>query len=105
MKKSEIKAMNRSFSILGERRAKMLDDERTIRLQEHVKEIRKYSIKNMDVLVEKAVKNLENNGVEVILAEKSENALDGIIFYCQGRIDGCKVKIKYCRRDWTLRIP
>ena len=78
MKKSEIKAMNRSFSILGERRDKILDDERTIQLQKRVKEIREYSIGNMDVLVEKAVKNLENNGVEVILAGKSENALDAL---------------------------
>ena len=30
----------------------------------------------MDLLVKKAIKNLEKNGVEVILTEKSENALD-----------------------------
>ena len=40
--------------------------------------MREYSIKNMDLLVEKAIKNLESNGVEVILAEKSENALDAV---------------------------
>jgi L-lactate dehydrogenase complex protein LldG len=78
MKKSEIEAMNRSFGILRERKARIIDDERTIQLQKRVKGIREYSIKNMDVLVEKAVKNLEKNGVEVILAEKSENALDAV---------------------------
>ena len=78
MKKSEIIAMNRSFRTLGERRDKIIDDERTVKLQKHVKKIREYSIKNMDLLVRKAVKNLEENGVEVILAEKSEDALNAV---------------------------
>jgi iron-sulfur cluster protein len=78
MKKSEINTMNKSFRTLGKRRDKILEDERTIKLQERVKGIREYSIKNMDLLVKKAIKNLESNGVEVILAEKSENALDAV---------------------------
>lgn len=78
MKKSEIIAMNRSFRTLGERRDKIIDDERTVKLQKHVKKIREYSIKNMDLLVRKAVKNLEENGVEVILAKKSEDALNAV---------------------------
>ena len=78
MKKSEINTMNKSFRTLGDRRDKIIDDERTIQLQERVKEIRAHSIKNMDLLVKKAIKNLERNGVEVILADKSENALDAV---------------------------
>jgi L-lactate dehydrogenase complex protein LldG len=78
MKRSEIKAMNRAFGILAERKAKIVDDDQTIQLQERVKRIREHSIKNMDVLVDKAIKNLEKNGVEVILAEKSDNALDAL---------------------------
>ena len=78
MKKSEIKAMNRSFRTLGERRDKIIDDERTIELQKRVKKIREYSLLNMDLLVGKAVKNLEENGVEVILAEKSDDALNAV---------------------------
>ena len=78
MKKSEITAMNKSFGILEERRAKILDDDRTILLKEHVKEIRKHSIKNMDQLLDKAVKKLQKNGLEVVLAEKSEDALETI---------------------------
>ena len=78
MKKSEITAMNKSFGILEERRAKILDDDRTILLKEHVKEIRKYSIKNMYQLLDKAVKKLQKNGLEVVLAEKSEDALETI---------------------------
>ena len=78
MKKSEINTMNRSFRTLRERRDKIIEDERTIQLQERVKNIRAYSIKNMDLLIEKVVKNFEKNGVEVILAEKSEDALDAL---------------------------
>jgi L-lactate utilization protein LutB len=59
MKKSEITAMNKSFRILEERRAKILDDDRTIRLKEHVKEIREHSIKNIDQLLYKAIKKLQ----------------------------------------------
>jgi L-lactate utilization protein LutB len=70
--------MNRSFRTLRERRDKIIEDERTIQLQERVKNIREYSIKNMDLLIEKVVKNFEKNGVEVILAEKSEDALDAL---------------------------
>ena len=76
MKKSEITAMNKSFGILEERRAKILDDDITILLKEHVKEIRKHSIKNMNQLIDKAIKKLQKNGLEVVLAEKSEDALE-----------------------------
>ena len=78
MKKSEITAMNKSFGILEERRAKILDNDRTILLKEHVKEIRKHSIKNMDQLLDKAIKKLQKNGLEVVLTEKSEDALETI---------------------------
>ena len=78
MKKSEIQAMNRSFGILEERRAKILDDERTIQLKERVKAIREHSINHMEELIEKATVRLQENGVEVVLAEKSENALEAI---------------------------
>jgi L-lactate dehydrogenase complex protein LldG len=78
MKKSEIKAMNRSFGILEDRRAKIIDDDRTIQLKEHVMKIREHSIKNMEKLVDKGIKNFEKNGIEVILAENSKDALDAI---------------------------
>ena len=78
MKRSEINTMNRSFRTLDKRRDKIIEDEQTIQLQERVKEIREYSIKNIGLLVEKAIKNFEKNGVEVILAEKSEDALDAL---------------------------
>ena len=78
MKKSEINAMNKSFGILEERRAKILDDDRTLNLKKRVKDIREHSIANMEELIKKATKKLEKNDVEVICAEKSENALEAI---------------------------
>ena len=78
MKKSEIEAMNRSFGILEERRSKILDYDSTILLKERVKKIREHSLKNLDLLIDKGIKKLQKNGVEVILAEKSENALEEI---------------------------
>jgi L-lactate dehydrogenase complex protein LldG len=78
MKRSEIKAMNRSFGILEDRKSKILDDDRTINLKERVKEIREHSINNMDHLIDKGTKRLHENGVEVIYAEKSYDALEAI---------------------------
>ena len=65
MKKSEINTMNRSFRTLRERRDKIIEDERTIQLQERVKNIRAYSIKNMDLLIEKVVKNFEKSNLKM----------------------------------------
>ena len=78
MKKSEIKAMNRSFGILQERKSKILDDDRTQKLKERVKEIREHSINNMEDLIHKGTTRLQDNGVEVIYAEKTDDALKAI---------------------------
>jgi L-lactate utilization protein LutB len=78
MKKSEIKAMNRSFGILQERKSKILDDDRTQKLKERVIEIREHSINNMEDLIHKGTTRLQDNGVEVIYAEKTDDALKAI---------------------------
>lgn len=79
MKDSEIKTMNRSFRKLEDRRAKILDDEHTLKLKKNVKAIREHSIANIEQLIRKATEKLEANDIEVIYAEKSENALEAII--------------------------
>ncbi len=79
MKKSEIDAMNKSFAILDERRSHLLDSERTQDLKKKVKEIRKYSISNLDELLNKGIKKLQENGNEVIFADNSEKALESIL--------------------------
>ncbi len=78
MKESEIKSMNRSFGILEERRQKIIDNERTTQLQEHVKKIREHSVKNIAKLIEKGKERLEDNGIEVVYAENSEEALKAV---------------------------
>ncbi len=78
MNKSEIQAMNRSFAILYKRRRGLLDSEETQQLKERVQKIRECSIDNLDELKEIAINNLQNNGIEVIYAEDSTEALKAV---------------------------
>lgn len=78
MNDESIKIMNKSFNLLDERRATLLQDERTIKLKERVKKIREKSVEQLPLLLEKAQENLQNNGIEVILAKDHEEARDAI---------------------------
>lgn len=78
MDESEIQAMNKSFKILNGRRRKLLDNDKTRKLKERVREIREHSIDHLEELKVKAVEKLQNNGVEVIYAEDSKEALKAI---------------------------
>lgn len=80
MKESKLKAMRRSFSILEDRKKKLFEKDyhRINELCEHVKSIRKYSISNLEELLDTAKKNFTENGIEVIFAENSQRALDEI---------------------------
>jgi L-lactate utilization protein LutB len=78
MKQSEIKAMNRSFGILDGRKSNIIHSKRTEELKERVNQIRKFSIDNMEELVLRGIEKLEENGVEVVTADKPEDALEAI---------------------------
>lgn len=78
MKQSEIKAMNRSFGILDERRSKILHNKTTEELKERVNKIREHTINNLDELIKRGTEKLEENGIEVIAADKPEDALKAI---------------------------
>ena len=78
MDESEIRAMNKSFRILNKRRNKLLNNEETLKLKERVKSIRQYSIDHLDELKETAIKRLNDNGIEVVFAEDSDEALNAI---------------------------
>jgi iron-sulfur cluster protein len=78
MDESEIQAMNKSFKILNKRRKKLLDNEKTRKLKERVRQIREYSISHLEELKVEAVEKLQSNGVEVIYAEDSNEALKAI---------------------------
>jgi iron-sulfur cluster protein len=78
MKESEIRAMNQSFKILNDRRRELLDNKETSKLKERVKKIRKHSIKHLDQLVDMAVNNLTRNGIKVVYANNSQEALKAV---------------------------
>jgi L-lactate dehydrogenase complex protein LldG len=92
MKKSEIDIMNKSFAILNERRSHLLHDERTQDLKEKVKGIRKYSISNLNKLLNKGITKLQENGNEVIFAETSEKALESILDIVKNEVMVAKSK-------------
>lgn len=78
MNDPSLKIMNRSFGILNKRRSSLLEDERTIELKERVKKIREDSVEHLSTLLDKARENLENNGIEVIMASDGEEAREAI---------------------------
>ncbi len=80
MDEAKLDAMRRSFNIIETRKKKLLEDEneRISKLRENVKEIRKYSIENLEELIETAKTRFLENGMEVIFAENSQAALDAI---------------------------
>lgn len=80
MDEVRINAMQRSFGILEDRKKKLLADEKESinELQDIVGEIRKYSVSNIEELIETAKKKFTENGMEVIFAENSQAALDEI---------------------------
>lgn len=78
MDENEILNMNRSFKILYDRRKKLLEDDKTQKLRERVKEIRHRSINHLEELKVLAVEHLQTNGVEVVYAEDSDEALEAI---------------------------
>jgi L-lactate utilization protein LutB len=78
MKDSEIIVMNRSFGILNRRRATLLQDKRTLKLKKRVKKIREESTARLHQLLEIAMERLQDNGIEVIVARDSQEAVDAI---------------------------
>ena len=80
MDEAKLDAMRRSFNIIETRKKKLLEDdnEQLSKLRENVKEIRKYSIENLEELIETAKTRFLENGIEVIFAENSQVALDEI---------------------------
>ena len=80
MDKAKLDAMRRSFNIIETRKKKLLEDEneQISKLRENVKEIRKYSIENLEELIETAKTRFLENGMEVIFAENAQMALDEI---------------------------
>ena len=92
MKKSHISVMNRSFQVLDQRRRKLLKDHETLKLKERVQGIREYSMDHLEELLEEAARNLEENGVEVIMAADGEEAQGAILDRLEGEVLVAKSK-------------
>ena len=78
MKETEINAMNNSFDILERRRETILQDETTLQLKKRVKQIREDSTNQIHQLLEIAIERLQDNGIEVIVAQDAQEAADAI---------------------------
>ncbi len=78
MNQSELDAMNQSFSLLNERKCKLIEDSETQILKNRVKKIREYSIAHLGELQETAIRKLRQNGIEVFFASNSKEALNTI---------------------------
>ncbi|MGZ7044301.1 MAG: LUD domain-containing protein, partial [Methanobacterium sp.] len=80
MDKNNLKSLHKSFKILGDRKAKLLEEENEeiAELKERVKGIREYSIEHLQELIKTAKDEFDNNGIEYIFAEDSKKALEAI---------------------------
>jgi len=80
MDEIKLNAMRKSFNILEKRKKKLLEEEseRINELRKNVKEIRQYSVSNLEELIKTAKERFQENGMEVIFAEDAQAALDEI---------------------------
>ena len=76
MKKSELETMRKSFSTVKSRSDSIKNSPSTERLIKRVKEIKKFSVKNHEMLLDQAMKSFERNGIECRFAKTSKDALD-----------------------------
>ncbi|MBR0271975.1 MAG: lactate utilization protein [Methanobrevibacter sp.] len=79
MKTSELETMRKSFNTVKSRSSEIKDSPQVRRLQERVREIKRYSVENSEELYGQAVESFKRNGIDVEFAETKEDALD-IIF-------------------------
>jgi L-lactate dehydrogenase complex protein LldG len=75
MKSSELETMRKSFSTVKSRSGEIKDSPKIKRLEERVREIKRYSIKNSDELLSQAVESFKRNGIDVEFAENKEDAI------------------------------
>ncbi len=78
MNRSELETMRRTFQILDERRKRLLEDERIIKLKDRVKKIREDCVSNIEDLITSAKTSLAENGIRVSFAKDSRKALKEI---------------------------
>lgn len=75
MKESELKTMRKSFNTVKSRSNSIKDSPSAQRLISRVRNIKKYSIENNDLLLKEACESFRRNGIEIKLAKTSKDAL------------------------------
>ena len=79
MKRSELETMRKSFDTVKSRSSQIKDSPHVRRLENKVREIKKYSIENSDELYNQAIESFSRNGIDVEFAKTGEDAIDIIM--------------------------
>ena len=84
MKRSELETMRKSFNTVKSRSSEIKDSPQVKRLENRVREIKKYSIENSHELYNQVLESFKRNGIDVEFAETKEDAIAIIENLIQG---------------------
>ena len=76
MKASELETMRKSFSTVKSRSNSIKDSPSTKRLESRGREIKKFSIENNEELLDQLLESFKRNGIDCVMADTSEDAID-----------------------------
>ena len=76
MKASELETMRKSFSTVKSRSNSIKDSPSTKRLESKGREIKKFSIENNEKLLDQLLESFKRNGIDFVMADTSEDAID-----------------------------
>ena len=84
MKSSELETMRKSFSTVKSRSSEIKDSPQVKRLENKVREIKKYSIEHSDELFAQVIESFNRNGIDVEFAKTKEDAINIILDLIDG---------------------
>ena len=76
MKSSELETMRKSFNTVKNRSNSIKDSSSTKRLESRGREIKKFSIENNEELLNQLLESFKRNGIDCVMADTSEDAID-----------------------------
>ena len=76
MKASELETMRKSFNTVKNRSNSIKDSPSTKRLESRGREIKKFSIENNEELLNQLLESFKRNGIDCVMADTSEDAID-----------------------------
>lgn len=76
MKASELETMRKSFRTVKTRSNSIKDSPSTKRLESKGREIKKFSIENNEELLDQLLESFKRNGIDFVMADTSEDAID-----------------------------